>query len=113
MSDSLPLDMDCDVTEGEVPTCSNHKPAATNNNNTTETSSIVAKKTNDRKRQRRESLTTSPITIDLSDLIDKLINHNPIGQNRFGILGVLADIGIDSQEINNLHQNKMVPILRL
>lgn len=71
------------------------------------------KKTNDRKRQRRESLTTSPITIDLSDLTDKLINHNPIGQNRFGILGVLADIGIDSQEINNLHQNKMVPILRL
>lgn len=44
MSDSLPLDMDCDVTEGEVPTCSNHKPAATNNNNTTDTSSIVEKK---------------------------------------------------------------------
>lgn len=57
---------------------------------------LTIKKTNDRKRQRRESLTTSPITIDLSDLTDKLINHNPIGQNRFGILGVLADIGIDS-----------------
>ncbi|XP_075150698.1 uncharacterized protein LOC142224797 [Haematobia irritans] len=91
MPGPLPQDMEFDVAEVEASTSHHHSPAVNNDKDVSKTKTII--NPNDRKRQRLESA-LSPINISIPDLTERLANHNPADQNRFGILGVLSDIDI-------------------
>ncbi|XP_073816945.1 uncharacterized protein [Musca autumnalis] len=59
---------------------------------------------NDRKRQRLEAA-LSPISVNASDLANKLANYNTNDQNKFGILGVLADVNLKTSQPANVTRN--------
>lgn len=90
--DSLPPDMEFDVTE-EIASTSKQLPAFANSTSMQENKT----KQNERKRLRLESAISS---INVSDLAEKLTNYNPQDQNKFGILGALADIDISTPVSN-------------
>lgn len=102
MPENLP-DMEFDVAE-LVASTSEHllPPSATTNKPPKLTRSM----TFDRKRQRFDSALSS-INLDLSDLNERLSSHNPLDQNRFGILGALADVDIgESIPVTNTKTSK-------
>ncbi|XP_075145199.1 uncharacterized protein LOC142220130 [Haematobia irritans] len=105
MPGRIPHDMECDVAEVEIPSSNQHQQVviAGNNNND---------QVNDRKRQRLENA-LQPTDIVIPGLSEKLKNYQPTDQNRFGILGVLADVNIECPSTssqppikNNINNNK-------
>lgn len=92
--ETLP-DMDLDVTEIVATTSDHPLPALA--------TTKLQTKQNERKRQRLESV-LSPINVDISDLNNQLLKHNMQDDNRFDILGALADINIELPNQNDTNQ---------
>ncbi|XP_073839631.1 uncharacterized protein [Musca autumnalis] len=94
--ESLPPDMQYDCIEEIASTSNIHVPALTKAVNT----QTKVTKQNERKRQRIEGV-LSPVNVDISDLKERIKNFIPQDQNKYGILGALADIDIVPPPVSN------------